>query len=1342
MGALTASAATSGYYTYTVSNGKVTITNCDESISGNITIPSTLGGYPVTLIGDSAFRYCYYITSIVIPEGVTRIDEWAFSGCDSLESVKLPTSITYIGNNAFNYSLSNVYISDLTSWCNITFGDYYDVSPFGYGNNLYLNNELVTDLIIPEGVKSIGYNTFESFNSIKSLTIPNSVTDIGYNAFPSSIKDVYITDLASFCKINFQSFDYHSPSNFLYNKNLYLNGELVTDLIIPEGITSVDNFSGYKSLVSVTITIPATVAGITLNGSFYGCSSLTSVTFNGNGSVIYLGEYAFYDCSSLTSITLNNCYISSAMYGSFYGCDSLENIYMTDIAIWCNNFNDYQSPFSNTNIKNLYLNGELVTNLIIPYGITRIPDYIFSDFNSISSVSIPISVTEIGYQAFSSSVTDVYYCGTQEDWENYVYGSYNIEAENMHFGHNYINGVCSNCKELSAEFFEYSYSNGYITITDCDTSVSGDVSIPSVIEDSTVKAIDMYAFDGCDLITSVKIPDSVTYIDYYAFRSCDSLVSVDIPSSVTSLYVSSFDYCNALENINVSASNKNYSSVNGVLFNKAKNTIMLYPAGKKEKEYIIPSGVKIIGAEAFANCKALVNIDIPNGVTKINSEAFWSCNSLASVNIPNSVTSIGSSAFYNCYSLTEITIPDSVKELGQNAFQSCGSLTKVNISKSVTTIAPYVFSGCSSLSSIVIPDGVGSINARAFDYCGSLKTVIIPNSVKGIYEYAFDGCKSLSDIYYCGTEEEWNKISKWEGNTSLSGANIHYHKFENNVCIYCNALSENVFKYEIEDGKATITDCDETISGEVTVPSTLGGYPVTNIGISAFANIGSITKVVLPDTVEKISNFAFATCVSLKEIVIPEGVKEIGTCAFSTCSLLDGVILPDSLEVLGKSAFCACESLTEITIPDGVTSIEESTFSVCSSLTKVIIPDSVTYIADLAFASCRSLTDVKIPYGVKTIGCDAFIGCDSLVSINIPGTVTEIGESAFSHCTALSKVYFCGTEEEWNNITIYEYNTALTSAQRYYHNFVNGVCTLCNVVSEEMFRYAVRNGEATITGINEVWTDDDVIRISGDIVIPSTLGGYPVTCIGSYAFENYGESITSVKLPDTVKTIDYAAFSYCSLLTSINIPDSVTSIGESAFSGCSSLIEINIPNSVTNLGWQMFYGCSSLKSVTLPNTITCINNFTFAYCSSLTSIVIPSSVTSIGDLAFMGCTSLKSITLYSTTSYIGDCAFEECNSLRYVYYYGTKEQWNDLYIVDYTPYGNDALKYATVYYKAWGDADGDGIVNGADLTYITKELFKLLDFELENPGVLDINGDGVFNIIDIVKLKKILLEVK
>ena len=252
-----------------------------------------------------------------------------------------------------------------------------------------------------------------------------------------------------------------------------------------------------------------------------------------------------------------------------------------------------------------------------------------------------------------------------------------------------------------------------------EAAFNGCTSLTSITIPNGVTSIKYYAFRYCSSLTSVIIPNSVTSIRAYAFQGCTSLTSVTIPNSVTSIGNYAFSSCTSLTAITVDTGNANYSSDQGVLYNKEKTSLVAYPAGK--------SG-------AFT---------IPNSVTSIGHGAFRECASLTSVTIPDSVTSIGDGAFENCTSLTSVTIPNSVTSIGGWTFKGCTSLTSVTIGNSVTSIEWYAFAGCTSLTSINIPNNVTSIGSRAFGSCTSLTSVIFEGADISIsidhYSSPFDG---------------------------------------------------------------------------------------------------------------------------------------------------------------------------------------------------------------------------------------------------------------------------------------------------------------------------------------------------------------------------------------------------------------------------------------------------------------------------------------------------------------------------------------------------------------------------------------------------------------------------
>ena len=266
---------------------------------------------------------------------------------------------------------------------------------------------------------------------------------------------------------------------------------------------------------------------------------------------------------------------------------------------------------------------------------------------------------------------------------------------------------------------------------------------------NSVTTIDFGAFECCNNLTSITIPNSVTYIYRDAFRYCNNLTSVTIPNSVTSIGDWAFDGCNNLTNITVDIENENYSSENGILFNKDKTELICFLSAKSDSSYTIPNSVTSIGSYAFSGCNNLTSITIPNSVTSIDYDAFYRCTNLTSitVDIENKSYSSENGILFN-KDKTEIiryspgkndssyTIPNSVTNIGSYAFSDCYNLTSVTIPNSVTSIGGYAFSGCDNLTSITIPNSVTSIGIYAFRNCDNLTIYCKSNSTA--LEYAVD----------------------------------------------------------------------------------------------------------------------------------------------------------------------------------------------------------------------------------------------------------------------------------------------------------------------------------------------------------------------------------------------------------------------------------------------------------------------------------------------------------------------------------------------------------------------------------------------------------------------------
>lgn len=245
-----------------------------------------------------------------------------------------------------------------------------------------------------------------------------------------------------------------------------------------------------------------------------------------------------------------------------------------------------------------------------------------------------------------------------------------------------------------------------------------------------------------------------------------------------------------------------------------------------------------------------------------------------------------------------------------------------------------------------------------------------------------------------------------------------------------------VLSYTVNDDgtSCSITDCDTSAEGELEIPEEIDGYKVTSIGARAFYYCRSLTGITIPEGVTEIGEGTFFGCSSITSITIPESVIKIGNSAFGGCSSLTSVTIPEGVTKIDTYTFSDCSSLTSITIPEGVTEIGYRAFNRCSSIASITIPDSVTSIGEYVFEDCSSLTSITIPEGVTMIRRYTFSGCSSLASITIPEGITNIGEKAFNGCDKLKNVYYAGTQEAKDAISVGDTNDELLNATWHYNS--------------------------------------------------------------------------------------------------------------------------------------------------------------------------------------------------------------------------------------------------------------------------------------------------------------------
>lgn len=1238
--------------------------------------------YSVGAIGDSAFYNCTNLTQIGIANSIKWIGGRAFCNCTGLTSAEIPDSVSIIRESLFD------------------------------------NCQNLQSVKLSSNATEISSHVFNNCYRLKSIVIPSGVTSIGYDAFAScnSLTRVFIADIPTWLGISFTN---RSSNPLYYAGTLYLgDGEdeypdaddIVTSLVIPDGIQTINNYAFVRCTSLTSVTIPSSVLTIG-DEAFYNANKITSVSI-GDG-VTAIGDGAFRNCTKLTSLTIGQnvksigyeafgyCYglttvslpngVTSIGANAFTYCDKMATIAIPSTVVsigagafsYCGDLTSFEIPAGVTKIeRSTFYSCFDLTTVTIPTSVTSIGDLAFNSCRKLNSPVIPDSVTSIGDYAFTGVLNIIYHgSATGSPWgAQYVNG--------------YVDGYLVYNDESKTEVVSCSRNaTGTITIPESVTAI-GDKAfydcyqISSFNIPNTVTTIGNSAFSGCRGITSITIPNSVISIGDYAFAGCSQLTSpvmnnrifaylpssyssssytvpdgieviagaafydnskltsVTIPNSVTSIGNYAFAYRTKLTSVQIGSNvttigREAFSNCDGLTSIALPNSLVsigdyAFSSCDSVTAFVIPDNVVTIGEGAFTWCNGLTSVTIGESVAIIGNKAFSYCTQLPSITMPNSVKTIGDEAFVECLELTSVSFGDSVMSIGEKAFYYCGKLTSIDIPNSVATIGQEAFEYC-GLTSVFIPNGITNLETKAFAECKNLATVIVGDSVTSLTDYLFDGCTGLTSV----------TIGK-----NMVNIGYPFTKCNNITSVVWNAKNSKAYKFGAQVESFVFGDAVEVIpnsicSGMTLLTSVIIPENVQTISELAFRGCTGLALMIIPNSVTSIESLAFSGCTGLTSISIPENVTNLDQDAFYGCNNLLSVtlksnaivsrnydwytsmidffgtqvieyIIGDKVTGIGQNAFKNASNVTSITIPASVTSIGENAFLASNNINKicftgdvqkwcektwrpiqissnyalyigeekisnVVIPNSTDSVCVGAFEGCKSLSSVQISDGITSIGDSAFFRCENLEAIQIPNSVTTIGKGAFSDCSKLA------------SITLPENLT---------------------VIEDNVF-YGCRFGSITLPD--------------------------GITSIGKGAFSwNY---LTSIVIPNRVKTIGEDAFKYCSRITSVILGDSVTTIGEDAFYGCNNLTAIEIPNSVINIGYEAFDNCSRLLSVTLNSDSIVSRKYTTDYnmCSlfgkQVTGYIIGDSVKSIGERAFHNCYKLASLTIGSNVEYIGDYAF-------------------------------------------------------------------------------------------------------
>ena len=996
-----------------------------------------------------------------------------------------------------------------------------------------------------------------------------------------------------------------------------------------------------------------------------------------------------YAVTSMDSFSSKDCYeniitmqIPASMVNInnniFFGLKKLENIIVDENnpKYFCENGILYNKE--KTEIVK-YLAGKNETEYTVPSGIKKIGERAFLECTMLNQIIIEDGLEKIDALAFCGCVLDRLEIPNSVNTisENAfdcslvtIYGEKDSYIETYAQAHN-ITFVDINAEEPEPEDvdFEYYESSDSITINRYIGN-SENIVIPERINGKLVTQIVLGTFITVNGITSISIPSGVNKIDNYTFK-----------------------VINSLENITVDENNQTYSSEDGVLFNKDKTELIVFPSGKKIDRYVIP-----------------------DGVTKIDRYSFDEASNVKTIVIPQSVYNIVTIAFNNLSGLQEFIVDENN--------QTYSSEDGILFSKDKKKIVKYP-SGKQGTEYIISPE-IETIGENAFEYCQNLEEIFISDGVKKIENWAFSKCVALQKLTISYTVTEIGL------NDPFSSSNENFivyvynysdaHKFVQQMNINYEIIEEedySNFTYIVEDNEVTIKAYkgNEAI---VKIPSKIKRMPVTKIGISAFGCCYDVEEVIIPDSVTEIGDSAFGLCYNLKRINIPEGMVKIDASAFRDCHNLENLQLPDSITEIGQYAFYGCKKFTNILLPPNITQIKESTYANCVGLTEIVIPERITQMGKYAFFCCTNLKKVTLPDGLKDIDDLAFD-----TSLNYIDDLTIYGYTNSYSEDYAQRLHFkfesIGISTTRFLVTFKDYDGTVLSVQKvekgcsavaperptregytfeYWDKSFDNITEsieITAVYSENKFDYILYNDEITIT---------KYLEYGNDVTIPEKIGGYPVVgiaglgqtlietlylpstvryisetvlvkdCIDleeinvdsenqTFSSENgilYNKDKTAiVQYPrakkgeeyvflDSINKVNNYAFVYCGNLKRIIVNDEVTEIGTDAFSYCNNLTEIKLSKKINIISKNAFYNCISLESIDIPDGVSEIGMSCFGKCEKLKSIVLPESITSLGSNLFSECTNLESVVLPNNIEEMPQSIFAYCNSLNNVHF--------------------------------------------------------------------------------------------
>ncbi|MCD8207951.1 MAG: leucine-rich repeat protein [Bacteroidales bacterium] len=1037
------------------------------------------------------------------------------------------------------------------------------------------------------------------------------------------------------------------------------------------------------------IVIPASVTTVE-EQAFYDNAYIEKVYFSGGGTEpLSVGAYAFAYCTALEEVTFPARF-SDLYVGTFEGCTSFVNVYVEDGGVFSS---DGGVLLSASGSALVFLptgrGGEIDVGSLTSTIITAIGDYAVAYNESVTSVAVPGSVTELGRSAFEgcTNLSSVSFSGSDNSGDLTIksrafYGCTRLGNVSLPANLTCLEAdAFGGCTGLTYVYFDsrsgtvssdLDFAEGafgaynYITALEFGENVPV-IDIASVFDggylsEVIIPANDNYLLDGYGAVYDAQgstilyypratagdyvLLDTATTVRANIFAGRVDLTSVTIGKNVNTIEDGAFYGCTFLENIFVDKENSCYGNslgadgkADGILYGKEdgclSEIIFCPPASKVTKIETAKSIVKVAD-RAFYGDSVIESVAFASDAEsfELGEYAFCGCTALTEVILPESTEVVSVSAFYDCVSLSSIGIPSRVKVIEESAFEGCASLTgDLTAGENGTSL----------------PEGLKIIGDRAF--CGDVKlAVTIPSTVEKIGEEAFFQCWNDSSAK---AEIIFAKASEGDGDAPLEIGEKAFYGARYATAVVIPARTTDIGSDAFYNFAYLVSDPVPTIGFEE-------GCGVTEIGCEVFAQARYVKEITVPGTITEIGERAFYNCTSL-EIVnfAPEGAESgletIGVSAFSGTTSLDNLVIPAGVKIIDNTAFYN-SLLTEITFESGsgLESIGDSAFRGISA-TEIRVPASVTSVGFCSFGDNTHLAYVSFQgegetSGVKELGRGLFSGCTNLASVDLPAALEVTGTGStptFSKCTSLESITIpASVKTIWEST--FDGCTALKTVT--FATDENGLSSLEEVqdgafagcASLEEFSFpqsssSVKLGSRVFDGcvsLASVYLSASVTDIGGGlagsgitrITVDEANGSYMTGAEEEILYSRDGKTIAYV-----CEKISAASFT---------VPDGIETIGPSAFSGQTAIRSVTLGRDVTAIGAYAFYGCTALESVVFTNGSVGVEmgEYAFSGCTKLADINLPEGTEEIPEGCFEK-SDLSETTLPSSLKAIGDYAF-------------------------------------------------------------------------------------------------------